>query len=64
MESELFAEFAGLDGHEGNDYSGYANLHAYIERPDDFYKKLFLKNVLDEVCDLFPSSYIHSYENS
>lgn len=41
MESELFAEFAGMDGHEGNDYSEYANLHAYIERPDDFYKKLY-----------------------
>lgn len=41
MESELFAELAGMSGHEGNDYSEYAHLHTYVERPDDFHKKLY-----------------------
>lgn len=41
MENELFAELAGMCGHEGNDYSEYAHLHTYVERPDDFQKKLY-----------------------
>lgn len=41
MESELFAELAGMGGHNGNDYSEYAHLHTYVERPDDFHKKLY-----------------------
>ncbi len=54
MESELFAELAGLGGHAGNDYSDYADLHTYVERPDDFYKKLY-----NEGRSL---SYAHFYE--
>ena len=41
MESELFAELAGMGGHDGIDYSDYAHLHTYVERPDDFHKKLY-----------------------
>lgn len=41
MESELFEELAGFAGHDGNDYSEYAHLHTYVERPDDFNKKLY-----------------------
>lgn len=41
MESEIFAELAGMCGHAGNDYSEYANLHTYVERPDDFQHKLY-----------------------
>ena len=41
MESELFAELAGMGGHEGNDYSEYAHLHTYVERPDDIHQKLY-----------------------
>lgn len=41
MESELFAELAGLSGHTGNNYSDYADLHTYVERPDDIREKLY-----------------------
>ena len=41
MESELFAELAGMGGHEGNDYSEYAHLHTYVDRPDDIHQKLY-----------------------
>lgn len=54
MENELFAELAGLGGHAGNDYSEYADLHTYVERPDDFYKKLYYEGR--------SLSYAHFYE--
>lgn len=41
MESELFLDFAGMSGHDGNDYSQYKDLHTYVDRPDDFHKKLY-----------------------
>lgn len=41
MESELFLDFAGMSGHIGNDYSQYKDLHTYVDRPDDYHKKLY-----------------------
>lgn len=41
MESELFLDFAGMSGHIGNDYSQYKDLHTYVDRPNDYYKKLY-----------------------
>lgn len=42
MESELFLEFAGMNGlHSDLDFSEYKDLHTYVERPDDFHHKLY-----------------------
>lgn len=42
MESELYLELAGLNGHHPDiDLSDYPELHTYVERPDDFHHKLY-----------------------
>jgi len=41
MENYTFEEFAGMNCLNGLDLSQYKNLHTYIERPDDFDKKLY-----------------------
>ena len=44
MENELFEELSGvsgMNGLNGLDLSQYDNLHTYVERPDDFHKKLY-----------------------
>lgn len=41
METELY-NFGGYSGHSGEiDLSEYKDLHTYVERPDDFHKKLY-----------------------